>query len=253
MIFDRALTPELLDVALRVATTAGASPDSRRLLTVALRDYVNDQEAQGKTKKDLSRIWVRPPAPARAMIAWAIENQHLDPEHTILHLGAILATFPFAGVVAAIAGRQLQLEGQIDARAVRFQTRGTLGDRSSIDVGARKVVTSLRYLGLIERSSSGLLVLGRQPAVPDGLQGWITHALLLTRQAEEIGTDEASRAPELATVKVLPGVTSDYPLLELHTEPGRNVAVPADAFGFCEPQAARFEHEGDESYPRRLF
>lgn len=50
MVLDRALTPTLLDVALRVATQAGPAPDARKLLTVALRDHVSAQEAQGKVR-----------------------------------------------------------------------------------------------------------------------------------------------------------------------------------------------------------
>ena len=225
MVLDRAMTPELLDVGLRVATESGDADDARRLLTVALRDYVSAQEAEGKTKKCLSRIWVHPPEPARAMIRWAVDNQDVDPDRTVLHLGAILATFPFAGLVAAISGRQLRLEGKVDPRAVRSEARTVLGDRSTIDVGARKVVTSLRHLGLLAGPNGGRLGLGKQPVVPAELQRWMTHALLLTRQVEAIDTDEPSRAFELATVKFEHASVAPYPLFELHTESNRTVAV----------------------------
>lgn len=224
MILDRALTPDLLDVALRVATRSDGSPDARRNLTVALRDHVSAQEAEGKTKKCLSRVWVQPPPPARQMIRWAIDHQSVDPDRTVLHLGAILATFPFAGVVATIVGRQLHLDGTVEPRAVRAQARAALGDRSSIDVGARKVVTTFRYLGLLEGPNGGPLALGSQPVVPSAVAGWLLHSLLLSRQVESIGTDEISRALELATVKVAPGC-ADYSLLDLHAEDGRTVAV----------------------------
>lgn len=228
MVLDRALTPELLDVGLRVATESGDGRDARRLLTVALRDYVSAQEAEGKTKKCLSRIWVHPPEPARAMIRWAVDHQDMDPDRTVLHLGAIVATFPFAGLVAAIAGRQLRLEGKVEPRVVRSEARTMLGDRSTIDVGARKVVTTLRHLGLLAGANGGPLVLGKQPVVPPDMQRWITHALLLTRQIETIDTDEPSRAFELATLKFEPADRAVYPLLELHTEGNRTVAVGLD-------------------------
>lgn len=225
MVLDRAITPELLDVGLRVATESGDALDARRLLTVALRDYVSAQEAEGKTKKCLSRIWVHPPEHARAMIRWAVDHQDSDPDRTVLHLGAILATFPFAGLVAAICGRQLRLEGKVDSRAVRSETRAVLGDRSTIDVGARKVVTTLRHLGLLAGPNGGPLALGKQPVVPAELQSWITHALLLTRQVEAIDTVEPSRAFELATVRFEHASGAAYPLFELHTESNRTVAV----------------------------
>jgi hypothetical protein len=230
MVFDRALTPELFGVALRVATESWGSNDSRRLLTVALRDYVSAQEAEGKTKKCLSRIWVSPPESAREMIRWAIDHQHLDPERTVLHLGALLATFPFAGVVTSIVGRQLHLEGAVNPRQVRSEATALLGDRSTVDVGARKVVTTLRYLGLLTRPNGGRLLLGRQPTVHSSLAGWVTHALLLTRQVDSVGVEGLSRAFELATLKLESGRSTGYPLLELHTEGGRTVATPNATF-----------------------
>lgn len=225
MIYDRALTPELLDAALRVATKSGASPDARRLLTVALRDHVSDQEAQGKTKKCLSRIWLQPPRPVRPMIAWAVDHQQLDPTHTILHVGALLATFPFVAAVAAIAGRHLQLDRHLDPRAVKAETRQAFGDRSTIDVGARKVLTTFRYLGLLGGPDGGPYEQGNQPVVPTELTGWITHALLLARQSTSVGIEEVVRSPELALLKVSAGWSNNYPLLELHSEASRTVAV----------------------------
>jgi len=226
MVFDRALTPELLSVALRVATESGGSPDARRLLTIALRDHVSPQEAKGKMKKCLSRVWVNPPANAREMIRWAIDHQHLDVDGTVLHMGAVLATFPFAGVVAAIVGRQLHLEGAVDPRRVRAEARVSLGDRSSVDVGARKVVTTMRYLGLLAGPSRGPLGLGRQPTVDSALLRWVTHAVLLTRQVGAVGVDEPSRALELATLKLGDGQSDNYPFLELHVEGARIIATP---------------------------
>jgi len=226
MILDRALTPELLDIALRVATDSGERKDARRLLTVALRDHVSAQEAEGKTKKCLTRVWVHPPDPAREMIRWAIYHQHLAADRVVLHLGAILAAFPFAGAVTSLVGRQLHLEGFVDPPRIRAEARASLGDRSTIDVGARKVVTTLRHLGLLDGSDDNPLVLGRQPVVPSTFTGWITHSLLLTRQLSAVGIDEPSRAFELATVKVESTRPNDYPLLELHAEGARTVAVP---------------------------
>jgi hypothetical protein len=225
MVLDRALTPELLDVALRIATEAGDSPDARRLLTVALRDHVSSKEAEGKTKKCLTRVWVHPPETARKMIHWAVANQALDLDRTVLHFGAILATFPFAGLVASIVGRQLHLEGAVEPRRVKAGTRAALGDRSTIDIGARKVVTTMRYLGLLDGPDGRPLLLGRQPVVPAALNVWISHALLLTRQVGAIGIDEPSRAFELAAVKAENRRPNGYPLLELHVEGTRTVAV----------------------------
>jgi hypothetical protein len=225
MVLDRALTPVLLDTALRVGSGSHGGGDARRLLTVALRDHVSAQEAEGKTKKCLSRMWVAPPAPAKELVLWAWEHQDLDPERSVLHLGALLATFPFAGLVCALVGRQLHLDGVVEPRRVRSQACAVLGDRSTIDIGARKVVTTLRYLGLLDGPNGRPLSAGRQPPVRPELTGWLAHALLLTRQTTAIGTDELPRAFELATLKVPSGVPGGYPLIETFSEGSRSVVV----------------------------
>jgi hypothetical protein len=223
MVYDRALTRELLDVGLRVATSSGDRKDARRLLTVALRDYVSGPESEGKTKKCVSRVWVAPPEPARDMIRWAIEHQAVDIEHTILHLGALLASFPFFGAVASIVGRQLHLDGHVDPRRVRAEACQRIGDRSTIDVGARKVLTTFRYLNLLDGPPTGPLHGTTFPAVPTELSGWIAHSILLTRQVQSAGLDDIERAFELATVKFAGVDRHGYPLLTRHAESGRIV------------------------------
>lgn len=225
MVLDRALTPQLLDIALRVATESGPRSDARRLLTLALRDHVSALEATGKTKKCLTRVWVHPPAAAAEMIRWAADHQHYDPDRICLHLGALLATFPFFGVVASLIGRQLHLDGVVEPPRVRAEVMTLLGDRSTIEVGARKAVTTFRYLGLLQAGPDGRLVSGQRPVVPSALTGWMTHALLLTRQSTAVGVDEPSRAFELATIKVDATKLNGYPLLEAFNEGSRTVAV----------------------------
>lgn len=228
MVLDRALRPELLDVAMRIAMDHGSAPDARRLLTIALRDHVSAQEAEGKTKKCLSRVWVAPPEPAEKMIRWALDHLDADAERRILHLGAILATFPFAGTVCAIVGRQLHVEGAVDPAAVRKQVCAILGDRSTIDVGARKVVTTLRYLGLLVPDGRRLMMSPSPPLVTEELAGWLSHALMLTRQTRSVAVDEVTRAPELATVRVARAPSGDqYSLLETFSEGGGTVLAPS--------------------------
>jgi hypothetical protein len=211
MIYDRALTRELLDVGLQVASRPPGELTPTRSLSKSLLDRVSAQEATGKTKKCLSRIWVAPPLSATTMIRWAVEHQDLDPTRVLLHLGAMIATFPFVGAVCSVIGRSLRLNGEVHPRRVREEVRKQLGDRSTIDVGARKVTTTLRYLGLLEGPPSGPLVVPTRPAAPSELTGWLAHAVLLTRGVE------------LATVTVKPAGARDYRLLEIHTENGRNV------------------------------
>jgi hypothetical protein len=224
MVLDRALTVDLLDVALRIATEHGGAADARRLLTVALRDHVSPQEAQGKSKKCLTRVWVSPPPEAKAMIEWAVEHQAEADDRAALHFGALLATFPFVGTLAGIVGRQLHLDRAVDPAAVKAEARTLLGDRSTIDVGARKVLTTMRYLGLLQGPGGGPLAPARTARMAPEFAGWLMHGLLLTRRAESVGVAEVTRAPELSLLEVGQSV-SLYPFLEFHTENGRTIAV----------------------------
>lgn len=225
MILDRALTPELLDVALRVATEHRDAPDARQLLSVALRDHVTPQEAANKTKKLLTRVWVVPPEPAQAMIRWAIENQAEFTDRRTMHFGALLATYPFFGSIASAVGRQIHLDGAVDRRAIRTFARSTFGERAFVDAGASKSLATLRNLGVLGGSKDGPYRIEAPVAVPASFSAWFLHALILTRQVESAGTDEVSRAHELAALDLAP-VSNSYPLLELHAENGRSVAVP---------------------------
>lgn len=230
MILDRALNVELLDVALRIATEHPNSPDARRLLGVALRDFVTPQEAENKTKKVLTRVWVVPPSDAQAMIGWAIEHQHEFADRRALHFGAVLATFPFFGSIAATVGRQIHLDGVADRRVIRSFARSTFGEREFVDAGASKSLATMRSLGVLDGSKAGPYQVGVRLPVPPSFSSWFLHALILTRQVESARVAELSRAFELVAVHVAANA-SPYPLLELHAENGSTVAVTREAAG----------------------
>src|SRR4051812_23996294 len=105
MVLDRGLTLEQLDLAFEISRADPDPRTNRRTLTVALRDLVSDQEAEGKTKKCLTRVWLNPPPAAAPMIGWAREHLATGIDRRILHFGATLATFPFVGVVTKVVGQ----------------------------------------------------------------------------------------------------------------------------------------------------
>jgi hypothetical protein len=218
MLLDRALTPELLDLAFGIARSAGDRPDARRLLAMSLRDQVSAQEAEGKTKKCLTRVWINPPEAARDMLRWAIDHAHLDPARRVIHFGALLATFPFVGAVAAIVGRDVGLDGSVTPAEVRRRACLLFGDRSSVDVSARKVYTTFRYLGLLAGPNQGPLTVPERLVVPHELAGWVAHALLLTRGVDALDARDLTSAPELFPLKATGNGSSGYPLLEAHAE-----------------------------------
>lgn len=217
MLLDRGLTLEQLELSRRIAIGDPDPRSNRRQLTIALRDLVSDQEAEGKTKKCLTRVWLNPPREAAEMIAWARRFDASPSLLPLLHFGAVLATFPFAGAVARVLGQHIETDGHAEAARVRSEVRRSLGDRSSIDVAARKTYTTFRNLGII-RQSGQLLVAPPEPVqVPRSLDGWLSHAILLTRNAESLPTTSLRNAPELLGMQLHGVISGDYPLLEAHS------------------------------------
>lgn len=224
MVLDRALTVDLLDVALRIATEHRKDPTARQLLAVALRDLVTRQEAENKTKKVLTRVWVAPPANVQPMIGWAIEHQEQFADRRALHYGALLATFPFFGSIAAAVGRQIHIDGAADRQRVRTHARVTFGEREFIDAGASKSLRTMRNLGLLEGPPGGHFHATARPRVSPRLSSWFLHALILTRQIESASVSDLSHAFELSFLELVPSAPP-YPFLEMHAENGRTVAV----------------------------
>ncbi|MDA8038248.1 MAG: hypothetical protein M0Z69_03640 [Actinomycetota bacterium] len=230
MVLDRALNMDLLDVALRVATEHGEAADARQLLTVALRDFVTPQEAENKTRKVLTRVWLLPPTNAQAMIRWGINHQDEMADRRALHFGALLATFPFVGSIAAAVGRQIHIDGAADRKSLRAFARATFGEREFIDAGASKSLATMRNLGLLDGPQDGPYQVADRLAVPPAFSSWFLHALALTRQTESVRVAELSRAFELTGVAVEP-TTSTYSLLDFHAENGSIVAVVRESVG----------------------
>lgn len=217
MLLDRGLTLEQLELPRRVSIADPDLSSNRRRLTIALRDLVSDQEAEGKTKKCLTRVWLNPPTEASEMIAWARLFDCSSPVLPLLHFGAVLATFPFAGAVACVLGQHIQTDGRAEAAQVRVAVRRSLGDRSSVDVAARKVYTTFRNLGVV-RQAGQVLESGIGPIdVPTSLGLWLSHAVLLTRQADSLPTTSLRNAPELLGIQLPGALSRDYPLLETHS------------------------------------
>jgi hypothetical protein len=229
MLLDRGLTLEQLDLAYDIAVADPDPKTNRRRLTVALRDVVSDQEAEGKTKKCLTRVWLNPPPEAERMIRWARHAAVPRPARPILHFGALLATFPFVGAVSRVIGQHLQTEGSVEGTTVRAEVRRSLGDRSAVDVAARKSYTCLRNLGIIEQQGRTLLPLSYVLEVPAELVGWMTHAILMTRSADSLPVSSLVNAPELLGLKLDGKVPRAYEALEVHGQPPTSVVALAEA------------------------
>lgn len=226
MLLDRGLTLDQLDLAYDIAVSDPDPKTNRRRLTMGLRDIVSEQEAEGKTKKCLTRAWLNPPQEAAEMIAWARELTLPRSARPVLHFGALLATFPFVGHVARIIGQHLQTEGSVEASVARVDARRALGDRSSVEVATRKVYTTLRNLELLCQTGQTLSSSTKvAAAVEPVLIPWLSHALLLTRQVDSLPLATIRAAPEMLGVELTGTPSRTYPFLEVHAQAFDSVLV----------------------------
>lgn len=234
MMLDRALTIDMLDTALRVATQHRHDPAVRQLLGVALKDLVTPQEAENKTKKILARVWAAPPAPAQAMIGWAIDHQDEFTDRRALHYGALLGTFPFFGSIAADIGRQIRIDGVAERRELRTHARITFGEREFIDASASKSLRTMRNLNILDGPQDGPFRIGGRLVVPPLFSSWFLHALILTRQVDYARSSDLTQAFELSFLDLAPSIPP-YPFLEFHSENGRSIVVAKMGFGIKGP------------------
>jgi hypothetical protein len=129
-----------------------------------------------------------------------------------------VATFPFAGLVARAIGQRFQVDGSADAREIRAEVRRTVGDRSAVEVAARKAYTTFEHLGLIDKQGQLLVPAAAGSATPEALGPWLIHALLLTRQADSLPISSIANAPEWMESSAPSPVLGDYRFLEAHAQ-----------------------------------
>jgi hypothetical protein len=212
-----------LEATYRIAAMDKDIAERSELLTVALREHFSEREANNKAKKSLSRIWLNPPPDAGAMITWALQNPQEFPDHRLMHAGALMATYPFVGGILAIVGRQASLNETVTVPDLRRRVEGRWGATSTVREAVGKAVTTLRRLGIVE-GGGRIPVTATTSLMAGGLAStWLVHATMLTRQVQSIDMNDALTAPELFWVAGI-APSSEYPLLETHTEgPRRRV------------------------------
>jgi hypothetical protein len=221
-ILDRPLELSWLDVALRLTQAAEDVDHQRELLDIALRDSIPGRWARAKTRTALARIWLDPPEAARPLIGWATNQATNVADTRILHMGAMLASYPFFGDVCSIIGRELALHEEVRTPHIRRRVRSLWGDRTTVDAAARRVVRTLRALGILTGDlGSSSSTLGEQLHVSMPFSLWVVHALLVARDAQETDEREVHAAPELFMFDLhLQNGSQDYPYLERFNEGG---------------------------------
>lgn len=220
-VLDRPLEPRWLDAALRVAREARDIDDFRRRLHVALGDSGLGTAARVKTVTTLVRTWADPREASAAAICWARDTLADEEDLRAVHLGALLAAYPFFGDVCATVGRVLALEQQVKTPDVRARIRASWGDRRTVHNAVQRAVKTLRSFELLTGDpGSSLSHCAERLSVSPRAGRWIAHTLLLSRGAESIDERDLRSAPELFGLRLPERLDNGYVLLERHREGG---------------------------------
>lgn len=221
-VLDRTLWPELLEAASRIPLSGAPYKDQPQLLTVALRDHTTEQEAGNKTRKLLTRVYINPPPEVLPFIQWALAHPEHFPDRRVLHLGSLLAAYPFVGSVASALGKAFSLGGEITGLDLRRRLVADWGARNMVELGAIKTAGTLRRFAVVDGGGTKPLRPGEVLSVSGTAASWLVHALTLTRQQQTIDAATVADAAELFWARLGP-TDAAYPHLEIHREGGGRV------------------------------
>jgi hypothetical protein len=195
--------------------------DGRIRLESAMRARLPAPEARAKAVQALVRVWITPPDLAAPMIRWARDRAERVGDARILHIGSLLAVYPFLADAWAAVGRQVLLQGEVPVASVRKRLEARWGQREAVRVAGRAAIRTLRSLGVLKgRPRERRLLPGDRLVVSADLVPWIIHALCLARGTSELGLQEARSTPTLFMLNLTERPSTDYPFLERLIEGG---------------------------------
>jgi hypothetical protein len=225
-LLDRAVTPSLMDKALRISRMGKPHAEARRLLEIALRDDIDSKDTRKKTGSILAGSWLAPTEEAESLVAWG--RDHAGGDLRIWHLGVLLANYRFFADVCSAIGRSAGLGREVDTTDLRSALKASWGDKENVNVATRSSVRTLRAFGVLGgvRGESASEVEGRITVPGDQLL-WLVHALLVARDNREADLREALGAPELFMFDMSSTVENGYPNVERFTEGSGRVVVGA--------------------------
>lgn len=220
-ILDRPLEPDWLDAALRIARETNDINAVRDRLHLTLGDAGLGTTARVKTVTALVRTWAQPPEAASQAMQWARDTLAGEADLRAVHLGALLAAYPFFGDVCATVGRVLALEEQVTTPDVRARMRASWGDRRTVHNAVQRAVKTLRAFELLTGGPGTSLSRRADRVVVSPRAGrWIAHTLLLSRGDDSIDERDLRSAPELFGLQLPERLDNGYELLERHREGG---------------------------------
>ena len=220
-VLDRPLEPRWLDAALRVTCETRDLDEVRSRLHLALGDSGLGTAARVKTVTALVRTWADPHEASAPAVCWARETLSNEEDLRAVHLGALLAAYPFFGDVCATVGRVLALEERVTTPDVRARIRSSWGDRRTIHNAVQRTIKTLRAFEVLTGDPGSSVSHRAERLVVSPRAGrWIAHTLLLSRGAESIDGGDLHSAPELFTLHLPERLDNGYVLVERHREGG---------------------------------
>lgn len=154
---------EWYDLALDLLLQGRPKNEIRQELAEILKDRLQSggfgergESSYVKAVGQIMQCWVTPPQELIPFRDRALQCAEVCPrsERLPVHWAVTIATYPFWHTVAVQAGRLLNLQTIVSQSQIRKRCYEVLGERSTIERSARRVVRSLVTWGVLKGSST---------------------------------------------------------------------------------------------------
>ncbi|AUM01337.1 hypothetical protein B4966_15110 [Rhodocyclaceae bacterium] len=203
--FDRFIPLEWAAAALRVLAELGTLDELNTLLDAAGLGAA----ARKKTQTVLNRLWLAPRPELADFAERGVAIFKADPGVPIAALtwGMAIATYPFFGKVAELAGRLSSLQGDCASAEIHRRMSEIYGERAGTYRMTNVVLQSQASWGAIERVEKGKRLVRMKPIMigNDQAVAWLVEAAL-----RYLG--KAVSVPALSSLAVLYPFILDQPL-----------------------------------------
>jgi len=225
--FDRFIQIDWATTALNVRIGTSSLDDLNALLDSAGLTLA----AKKKTRTVLNRLWLEPRPEMADFVARAIDIYKSQPDISVAVLcwGIAIATYPFFGKVAELAGRLTALQGDCAAAEIHRRMSETYGEREGTRRMTNMVIQTQASWGALERVEKGKRVI-RLPQMNisnEALTAWLIEAAVrcVGKPLSVPGLQSLAVLFPFAFTQPLAYVISNSSTLELRSEGSSNQFV----------------------------